>query len=94
MKKDVAAKSLNFLLVITGSISGFLVSDAQSTCIFEGGYIGVVITATSNISCPSCMSGCLAQCGRSKFTVVHDKCDIKPGATLQCYCCCSNIQEP
>ncbi|KAI3833140.1 hypothetical protein MKX03_021863 [Papaver bracteatum] len=79
------------LLLTTGSISS---GDAQSICYFDGGYIGEVKVATSTISCPSCISGCLAQCGRSKFTVAHDQCDIKPEATLQCYCCCSNIQEP
>ncbi|MCL7051685.1 hypothetical protein MKW94_014020 [Papaver nudicaule] len=79
------------LLLITVSVSS---GDAQATCGFQGGYIGVVKVATSKISCPSCKSGCLRQCGRSKYTTVHDKCDTIAGATLQCYCCCSNIQKP
>ncbi|KAI3853311.1 hypothetical protein MKX03_021865 [Papaver bracteatum] len=78
------------LLLITGSIS----SGDAATCGFKGGYIGVVKVATSRISCPSCKSGCLGQCGRSKYTTVQNKCDTVAGAKLQCYCCCSNIQKP
>ncbi|KAI3853312.1 hypothetical protein MKX03_021866 [Papaver bracteatum] len=67
--------------------------DGNSVCYFEGGYIGEVKVATSRISCPRCKRNCLAQCGRSKYTVVHSQCDTIASATLQCYCCCSNVQK-
>ncbi|KAI3939239.1 hypothetical protein MKX01_002107 [Papaver californicum] len=67
--------------------------DGNAVCYFDGGYIGEVKVATSKISCPRCKRNCLGQCGRSKYTVVHDKCDAIASATLQCYCCCSNVQK-
>ncbi|XP_026441929.1 uncharacterized protein LOC113341156 [Papaver somniferum] len=76
-------------LAMTTNLSG----DGNAVCYFDGGYIGQVIVATSKISCPRCKRNCLGQCGRSKYTTVHNQCDTIASATLQCYCCCSNVQK-